>query len=106
MPRSTSTILPGVQRTLRELGDNIRLARLRRGFSMQLVADRAGMTRVTLTAIEKGEPGVSLAAYANVLHVLGLHQDLSEVASDDDLGRKLQDAQLSIPRRARRKPAT
>jgi len=73
---------------------------------MQLVADRAGMTRVTLTAIEKGEPGVSLAAYANVLHVLGLHQDLSEVASDDDLGRKLQDAQLSIPRRARRKPAT
>lgn len=66
---------------------------------MQLVADRAGMTRVTLSAIEKGEPGVSLAAYANVLHVLGLHRDLAAVASDDVLGRKLQDARLSSPRR-------
>ena len=34
--------MPAVGRLLEELGENIRLARLRRGFSMELVAERAG----------------------------------------------------------------
>lgn len=52
------------------------------------------MSRTTLHRIERGEAGVTLGAYANVLHSLGLHGDLSSVASDDELGRKLQDAAL------------
>lgn len=103
MARRTATVLPAVQRSLVQLGANIRLARLRRGYSMQLVAERAGMTRVTLSAIEKGEPGVSLAAYANALHTLGLSGDLARVAADDELGRRLQDAELEPPRRAPRR---
>lgn len=94
-----------VARLMRELGENIRLARLRRGFSMALVAERAGMSRPTLRAVENGEPGVSLGSYANVLHSLGLHEDLALIARDDELGRKLQDAGLPTRRRARKRVA-
>jgi transcriptional regulator with XRE-family HTH domain len=92
--------LPAVARSLAELGENIRLARLRRKLSASLVAERAGMTRPTLRAIERGDPGVTLGSYGNVLHSLGLEKDLAEVARDDELGRRLQDAAL-VPARAR-----
>ena len=66
---------------------------------MALLAERAGMSRTTLSSIEKGHAGVTLGAYANVLHSLGLHGDLALVARDDELGRKLQD--LGLPTRGR-----
>ncbi len=106
MARKTTVQHPSVQRLLAKLGDNIRLARLRRRFSAQLVTQRAGMSRTTLRAIERGEPGVTLGAYANVLHCLGLHEDLALIARDDDLGRKLQDARLPIRKRAPKKPSS
>jgi transcriptional regulator with XRE-family HTH domain len=107
MARQSTRPLPAVARLLEELGENIRLARLRRGFSMELVAERAGISRPTLRAVEAGAPGVTLGAYANVLHSLGLHEDLGLLARDDELGRKLQDAKLPTRRRApKRPPAT
>ncbi len=99
MARKTTVQLPALKRLLEELGENIRLARLRRRLSAQLVAERAGMSRTTLRAIEKGEAGVTIGAYANVLHCLGLETDLALIAGDDVLGRKLQDA--GLPTRAR-----
>ncbi len=99
MARKTTVQLPTLKRLLEELGENIRLARLRRRLSTQLVAERAGMSRTTLRAIEKGEAGVTIGAYANVLHCLGLEKDLVRMARDDVLGRKLQDA--GLPTRAR-----
>jgi transcriptional regulator with XRE-family HTH domain len=58
------------------------------------VAERAGIARSTLALIEKGTPGVSMSAYLQVLFVLGLEKDLLNVATNDPLGRKLQDAGL------------
>ncbi len=72
---------------------------------MQLVSERAGMSRTTLRSIERGDAGATLGAYANVLHCLGLHEDLAHIARDDELGRKLQDAGLPTRRPARRKPS-
>jgi transcriptional regulator with XRE-family HTH domain len=106
MARRTTSPHPAVRRLLRELGENLRLARLRRGFPMELVAERAGMSRTTLRAVESGEPGVTLGSYANVLHSLGLHEDLGLVGRDDELGRKLQDAKLPTRRRAPKQSST
>ena len=97
MPRTTTPTLPAVARLLAELGENVRLARKRRGLSAALVAERAGMSRPTLRAIERGEASVTLGAVANVLHSLGLAKDLAGVGRDDEVGRKLQDAALSPP---------
>lgn len=85
---------------LEELGENIKLARLRRKLSTRQVAERAGIGRTTLYEIERGKPNVSIGNYAQVLSVLGLVEDLSQVAKDDELGRKLQDAKLLVKERA------
>ena len=95
MAKTTTPPLPAVRRILAEVGENVRLARLRRKLSATLVAERAGMSRPTLRAIERGDAGVTLGALANVLHSLALEKDLTLLARDDVLGRKLQDAQLA-----------
>lgn len=102
MGREKSVLLPSLQRLLAELGENIRLARLRRKFSTVTVAQRAGIARNTLRAIERGDASVTFGAYANVLLCLGLEKDLRLIAQDDELGRKLQDAGLPIKARAPR----
>ncbi len=103
MGREKSIILPSLRRILTELGENIRLARLRRKLSAVMVAERAGIARNTLLAIERGDPKVALGAYVNVLFCLGLEKDLKLIARDDELGRKLQDAALPTKARASRK---
>lgn len=103
MARPTTLPMPATARALRELGENIRLARLRRRISSELLSQRAGISRPTLRKIERGDPRVTLGAYANVLHSLGLERDLGAVARDDELGRKLQDAGLEPKRRAPKK---
>jgi transcriptional regulator with XRE-family HTH domain len=100
MGREKSIILPKLQRILKGLGENIRLARLRRRFSAAQVAERAGISPNTLRAIERGDPRVTFGAYVNVLLCLGLERDLSLIARDDELGRKLQDAGLPTKARA------
>jgi transcriptional regulator with XRE-family HTH domain len=103
MKKNPSPILPLLQRLLIEVGENIRLARLRRRFSASIVAERAGMTRTTLRSIERGDPHVMFGAYARVLMTLGLEKDLAQLARDDELGRKLQDAGLLLKARAPKK---
>lgn len=88
------------EKILRELGENIKLARLRRKLSTEQVAERAGISRTTLFEIEKGKPRIFMENYAKVLSVLGLVEDLLNVAKDDTLGRKLQDAELVVKERA------
>jgi transcriptional regulator with XRE-family HTH domain len=96
-------LLPLVQKILGEFGENIKLARLRRKLSAEQVAERANISRSTLWLIEKGNPGVALGTYIQVLFVLGLEKDFLNVARDDKLGRKLQDAKLLTKKRAPKK---
>jgi transcriptional regulator with XRE-family HTH domain len=100
MANKTPILLPRIQRILEELGENIRLARLRRKLSTTQVAERAGMGRTTLVKIEQGHPGVGFGQYLNILKVLGLEDDFLLIAKDDELGRKLQDANLETGKRA------
>lgn len=101
MSRASTPPLPAVARLLAELGTNIRLARLRRKLTAELVAERAGISRPTLRSIERGDSGVTLGSVANVLHCLGLEKDLRLLAHDDALGRQLQDAELEGRGRSR-----
>ncbi|MDR1879986.1 MAG: helix-turn-helix domain-containing protein [Tannerellaceae bacterium] len=103
MKRLKYTLLPRLTKILEELGEDIKLARLRRKLSAEQVAERAGISRSTLWLIEKGEPGVSMGYYAQVLFVLGLEKGLSNMVADDVLGRKLQDAEILVKKRAPRK---
>ena len=106
MSKKATVILPQTQRMLNQMGEQIRLARLRRRLTAELVAERAGISRVTLSNIEKGSPSVSIGSYAAVLHALnGMDKDLLLVAMDDELGRKLQDLGLPTRCRAPRKRA-
>lgn len=100
MPRTTPSLLPRLQRLLALVGENLRLARLRRRHSSEAVADRAGVSRRTLYRVERGDPAVAFGIYARVLQALRLEQDLATLASDDVLGRKLQDLGLEIKQRA------
>lgn len=103
MAKKKIIILPKTLRILAELGENIKLARLRRKLSSEQIAERANISRPTLVAIEKGSPTVSIGSYLLVLQVLGLEKDLSLVARDDELGRKLQDAGILTNKRAPKK---
>lgn len=96
-------LLPKHERLLHELGENLRMARLRRNLPSEQVAERAGIARNTLIKIENGDEGVAIGSYLRVLIVLGLEDDLRTVAQDDVLGRKLQDAGLSVSRRVSKK---
>jgi len=100
MGKNAVVLLPSVQKVLTELGENIKLARLRRGLSSELVAERAGISRATLVNVEKGSPSVAMGIYMSVLNSLGLEKDILLVGKDDELGRKLQDLQLVTRKRA------
>lgn len=92
--KRSAPVFPKSREALSLLGENIKLACKRRGFSQTLISERTGLSRLTIRKIEKGDPTVSIGHYVLVLGVLGLVSDLEKVASDDALGRKLQDIKL------------
>lgn len=100
MPKRKTVLLPKIKLILAELGENIKLARLRRKLSTEQISERANISRPTLLSIEKGSASVGIGSYIQVLAVLGLEKDLLKVAKDDELGRKLQDADLTVKERA------
>ena len=98
------TVSPKTAEILEQMGEQIKLARLRRRLSAKLVAERAGISRATLWNVEKGSPSVAIGIYAAVLHALGnMDSDFLLVAKDDELGRTLQDLELPVRRRAPKK---
>ena len=100
METNNSNTLSRTQKVIAILGENIKLARLRRKYSTKRVADRADISRPTLLSIEKGNPNVSIGAYVKVLSILKLEQDILQIAADDELGRRLLDVRLLKKKRA------
>lgn len=104
MKKAAYNILPETEKILKNMGEQIKLARLRRDLSAELIAERAGISRASLWKVEKGEPSVAIGIYAAVLHALNnLDKDLLLVAKDDEFGRELQDLNLITRKRAKRK---
>ena len=99
MGKRSAVILPQTQNILDTMGEQIKLARLRRRLSAEVVAERAGISRASLWAVEKGSPSVAMGIYAAVLHALNnMDRDLLLIAKDDELGRKLQDIERMTKR--------
>ena len=106
MKKAAYNIMPETEEILKTMGEQIKLARLRRDLSAELVAERAGISRSSLWKVESGNPAVALGIYAAVLHALGnMDTDLLLVAKDDQFGRQLQDMNLLTKKRASRSRA-
>lgn len=104
MGKKSVILLPGTKEILETMGMQIKMARLRRKIPAELAAERAGISRATLWAVEKGSASVSVGIYAAVLHSLnGMDKELLHIAKDDELGRTLQDLELPIRKRAPKK---
>ena len=85
------------------VGEQIKFARLRRNLSVAQVAERATCSPLTVSRIEKGSPTVAIGIYLRVLYALQLDDDILSLAKDDELGRALQDMNLSPRKRASKK---
>ena len=85
------------------VGEQIKLARLRRNLSVAQVAERAACSPLTVSRIEKGTPTVAIGIYLRVLYALQLDDDILSLAKDDKLGRALQDMNLPPRKRASKK---
>ena len=100
---------------LRIVGEQIRMARLRRNFTLAQIADRAMCSELTVARVEKGLPTVSIGIYLRVLptvsigiylrvlYAMQLENDILCLAKDDELGRNLQDLHLKQRKRASKK---
>lgn len=95
MPSKAHFMFPAERKLLAELGARLRLARQRRKLAASAVAEQAGISRTTLHGVESGDPAVTLGTYFKVLATLGMEQDIRQLASDDKIGRRLQDLRLT-----------
>ncbi len=99
MKAKKAILLPKEKRILELVGENIKLARLRRKLTAEQVARRANIGRSTLWHVEKGSEHISIGIILQVLSVLGLADDIKDIAANDVLGKKLQDANLTPKKR-------
>lgn len=101
MAKKSVIIMPKTAKILEDMGEQIKLARLRRDLPVKLISERSGVSRATIWQVEKGSPHVAIGIYAAVLHAIsGMDKDFLKIASDDKLGRTLQDLKLKIRKRA------
>lgn len=85
------------------VGEQLKLARLRRNLSIEQIAERVQCSRNTVAQAEKGSPTVSIGIYARILYALQLEDDLLHLALDDKMGRMVQDLELKQRQRASKK---
>lgn len=101
--KKTSIIPIPVNKALKKLGADLKEARIKRRLTMALVEERAGITHITLSKVEKGDAGVSMGIYAKVMFVLGLIDNIYNLAEpDNDTVGKVYDKE-NLPKRVRYK---
>lgn len=88
---------------LQIVGEQIRLARLRRDLSIAQIAERAMCNVLSVMRVEKGSPTVSMGIYLRILFALGLDDSILFLAKEDEMGRTLQDLDLKHRQRASKK---
>ena len=91
------------EQNLRIVGEQIRLARLRRDLSIAQIAERASCSELTVMRVERGTPTVAIGIYLRILFAAGLDESILFVARDDEMGRTLQDIDLKNRQRASKK---
>ncbi len=98
MKKQTKLPIP-VNKALQKLGSDLKEARIKRRLTMALVEERAGITHVTLTKVEKGDAGVSIGIYTKVMFVLGLIDNVYNLAEPaNDVVGKMYDKE-NLPKR-------
>ncbi len=101
--RRTNTIPIAPKRALKKLGSDIKDARKRRRITLQIMAERAGITRPTLVKVENGDPATSIGIYAKVIFILGLDKNLADLIDirNDPVGIMIESEEL--PKKVRPK---
>lgn len=92
-----------LEQKMQIVGEQIKLARLRRNLSIAQVAERATCSPLTVSRVEKGMPTVAIGIYLRVLYALQLDDDILCLAQKDEMGRVLQDLSLKNRMRASKK---
>lgn len=106
-PVALSTLPAAAAQALRSLGENLAIARLRRGESQREWAGRLGCSAPTLIRLERGDPGVGAGLYATALWLIGRASGLPELAAPaEDRGALEGDVREALARRAARSAAS
>src|SRR5574344_2027427 len=99
----SSWMTRGLQQKLDIVGEQFRLARLRRNLTMDQVAQRAQCSRLTLSRLEKGSSAVSLGVVVRVLDALQLKDNNHGLAKDDIREHMVHDMEIKKKKRASKK---
>lgn len=97
---------PAVAAQLRELGENLSIARKRRSESRKAWALRVGVSEPTLMRMERGDPGVSMGAYATAFWLIGRSNALAELAAPEHDRGALETEVRAAKARSVRKPVS
>lgn len=100
MAGKTVNLTPDTESVIKKMGIRIKKARLRRNVMAEVLAEQAGISKGTLSAIEKGEPTVSIGAYVAVLNAFGMVNDLELVAVDREGKQQYRELRLQERKRA------
>lgn len=110
MPKTSEALTslpPPVSSALRDLGENLALARVRRKEPQRAWAKRLGVSVPTLIRMEHGDPGVSMGIYATALWLVGRVQAIKDAADPGaDRGALELDVRAAAKRRAVRSAAS
>lgn len=104
MKKASYHLLPNTEEILRNLGEQIKLARLRRRLPAELIAERAGISRTSVWKVESGNPSVSIGIYAAVLHAMNnMDKDLLLIAKDEAMEEFMHKYNKPLRKRAPRR---